>query len=216
MNVNVKLKKVITMKAKSIKRKLVKRSMLLAGLSMLIIALILSFVSIQRVNERYVSEEKILDGGGDFKTLETRYTSINSTLEMEFNPNNNEVNEGNITVSLKDRDYNLEDNITVPLNETKTIQINGDEHWIVSNFNSSIGSLSYRQIIVFERQPYGILSLPAFVLTIIGIVVVYNGKHEMNVEKILKEQEKKRKEMDESEQDDIKPDFMGVDWGKKD
>ena len=200
----------------NIKRKVKNRSQLIIGLLIMVVAVTLAFASIHRVNDRFVGEERTLEGGVESHFLETRYWIINSTLDMEFQPENDEnIENGNITVTLLDTNSEKVQNITLNDQLTKTVEIDDDAHMIISNFERSQGNLTYTQTIVFERQPYGLLSVPAFILTIVGLVVTYSGKHQMRVEQKLKEEKKKLMRKKESDETSQEPQFMGVDWGEK-
>ncbi len=205
------------MTIKKIKRKIKKRSLLLAGLAILLVALILAFTSIHVVEAKYESQEKMLEGD-DAKLLESRYNPLNSTIDMEFNPVNEDFR-GDVLVTLNYTDEDQEDiPVRVGSGEKKTVEFDEDPDIIVSHFNSSWGNLTFTHTIFYERQPYSLLSVPAFLLTIIGLVVVYNGKYKMKVERKMEEEHEKKlkQEKDESEGSSSKPRFMGVDWGKKD
>lgn len=211
-----RFKRVIIMTLGNIKRKVKNRSQLIIGLLIMVVAVTLAFASIHRVNDRFVGEERTLEGGVESHFLETRYWIINSTLDMEFQPENDEnIENGNITVTLLDTNSEKVQNITLNDQLTKTVEIDDDAHMIISNFERSQGNLTYTQTIVFERQPYGLLSVPAFILTIVGLVVTYSGKHQMRVEQKLKEEKKKLMRKKESDETSQEPQFMGVDWGEK-
>lgn len=202
-----------------IKRKIVKRKVLLAGLGLILIALLLAFASINIVTRTYESEEKSLEGDGDSEVLESRFQSINSSLEMDFIPANpgedNEDREIEVDIIIIYEDKNV--SYELESGEPKTIELEDDANFIVSYFDSSKGNITFSQTIVYETQPYGLLSIPAFVLTIISLVLVYKGKYQMKIERKIEEQEKKLKKKEESEKE-LSPSeqkFMGVDWGKK-
>ncbi|MFW6141420.1 MAG: hypothetical protein ACOC53_02545 [Candidatus Saliniplasma sp.] len=200
-----------------IKRKIIKRKVLLTGLGLISIALLLAFVSINVTFRTFESQEKSLKGDGDSEALESRFQSINSSLEMEFNPANqgDDNSRGEVTVIIihggKNETYDLE------YEENKTIELEDDANFIVSDFDSSRGNITFSQTIVYETQPYGLFSIPAFVLTIISLVLVYSGMHRMKIEKKLDEQEEKLEKVEEPGKELSPPEqkFMGVDWGKK-
>ncbi|MGM0406307.1 MAG: hypothetical protein ACQEQM_09240 [Thermoplasmatota archaeon] len=200
-----------------ITRKIIKRKVLLTGLGLILIALLLAFLSINVTFETFESQEKSLNGDGDSEALQSRFQSINSSLEMEFNPANqgDDNSRGEVTVIIihgeKNETYDL------GYDETKTVKLEDDANFIVSNFDSSKGNLTFSQTIVYETQPYGLLSIPAFVLTIISLVLVYSGMYQMKLENKLEEQEEKLKKEEGSEKELSLSEqkFIGVDWGKK-
>ncbi len=204
------------MKMEDIKRKVKKRSLLWIGLGILFIAIILAFSAIHVVEATYEGEDKVLEGQ-DSKVLESRYQALNSSIEMEFQPENNDDTTGHeyviVTIIYPNEE---QENISVRYDESRTVEIGTNANIIVSDFDREEGNLTFNQKIVYERQPYSLLSIPAFLLTIVGLVVVYNGKYKMRVERKMKEQEKKLEEKDEQEGSSPEPKFMGVDWGKKD
>jgi len=175
------------MKSNKIKRKLKKRSMLFIGLLLMVTAIILAFASIQRQTEVFEGEEKKLTAGGA-DMLETRFQQANSSIEMEFHPDDNDedVNQ-NQTVVIQNNDFEVLKNITLPFNGTKEIELDNQAKWI--RLNTQQGNLTYQQRITYRTQPYGLLSIPAFILTITGLVVTYQGKYQMKVEKKMKEHE---------------------------
>jgi len=202
-----------------IKRKVKKRSLLLTGLVILFVAIILAFSAIHVVEAEFESEDRVLEGKGqeDYKILESRYQALNSSIEMEFHPENQDDTTGGqyviVTVIYADDE---QENISVGYDEVKTIELDDNANIILSDFDSEEGNLTFKQTIVYERQPYSLLSIPAFLLTIVGLVVVYNGKYRMKVDKQMKEKEKVVDENDDGKESSPEPKFMGVDWGKKD
>ncbi|MFO7791864.1 MAG: hypothetical protein R6W73_02640 [Candidatus Saliniplasma sp.] len=197
-----------------IKNKIVKRRMLLTGLSLLIIALLLAFASINVEPRSFESEEKVLEGDGDLEFIESRYQSINSSIEMNFHPVNEE-DTGGVMVVIRYENEN--ETIEVDHDENKTIEIDDGANYIVSDFDSKRGNLTFTQTINYKAQPYGLLSIPAFILTIISLIFVYQGKYQMKLERKIEEEQKKLKEEEklESQGSSSEPKFMGVDWGKK-
>jgi len=164
------------------------------GVLVLLLAVLLAFAAIHSEARTYESSNRTLEGKdpadppSSWESLELKNNVVNSTLFLEYDPVGNN---GSEEVEIKVTDFTVEDNRTISLdkNESKTVSLDGDAYWIVPEYNESEGNVTYRHEIVYSIQPYSLLTIPAFVLTILGIIITYSGQAE------FKEKQARKREM---------------------
>lgn len=202
------------------------------GLLLLGLAVLCAFVSIHQEIDT-TNDDGVLKGTGVMK-LEQKRSPIESTLELKLNSSGASNPEPNITISdfesTYDRSLNVEDG------ELKEFNLTSDDYWLSYNLTEN-NTLYYNQKVVYSHSPYRFLTIPAFILSIVGVVMFYSGKVTVKKEKELeregeKERERMMKEGKEKDKGKERGDketkkekeqpkesrkkFMGVDWGEID
>lgn len=197
------------------------------GLLLLGLAVLCAFISIHQEIDT-TNEEGVLKGAGVMK-LEQKRSPIESTLELKLNSSDNSNPGPNITISDFELTYNR--SLKVEDGELKEFNLTSDDYWLSYNLTGN-NTLYYNQKVVYSHSPYRFLTVPAFILTIVGVVIFYRGKFTVKKEKELEkegERERMKKEGEEEDKGTGKGDketkkekeqpkeprkqFMGVDWG---
>lgn len=196
------------------------------GLLLLGLAVLCAFLSIYSDVETYHGEE-VLNGEGK-KKLEQRSNVINSSIRLKYTPSEN--SSSSVTVTVLDYENNESWEYEANGSE-RTYDLDPEAYWL--RYNRSEGELFYHQKIVYSAHPFRILTIPAFIMTVIGIVMFYRGKYSTKKEKELeregREEREKMQEQEEGEKGGAGPEeggggkpkeprkqFMGVDWGDMD
>lgn len=175
------------------------------GISLLLIGVLLSFASIYSDVDKYKGPETKMepsDAEPSLNSLAQRGNTINSTLHLKYDLENytnstDDVNDSE-KAEVKVSDFNFEYNRTIDIdpNESKTVDIREDIYWI--QFNGNEGYVIYQQTIVYSRQPYSLLTIPALFSTIIGVVITVREKGFIRIQM----EENKRKEREENKDED--------------
>jgi len=150
------------------------------GIVFFVAALILAFVAVTPATSTNVEEDTIKEDE-DAPNVQINYPIydvINATLELE------------IVSEEEGRAYIEIQNETNEVLEEKTLTRSGAQEiidlevvaedsgeipaWL--SFNVSEGQLRYAIIFTYTGSPYGILSLPAALFTLIGMVYAFKGK----------------------------------------
>lgn len=198
---------------------LMKNYHLKLGLLLLGIALLLAFASINRQEETYRGDTMVLEGRDvenhtlGLQRLESKREAVESEITLNYT-NDGPESKDDVNVTFSDYEFERNRTINIDKNNTKTIELKDDSYWIKSNFNATEGDVKYNQRLVYTTNPYGLLAIPAFVLTIVGMVLTYKGKYDVKAEMELEEKSKKQKDTTEDEGEEGR-DFMGIDWGKE-
>ena len=192
------------------------------GLIFLLIAVLLAFGSIGRNAVLEKDSGEIEDDG--FTSIERKRAEVYSRLKLEYTDGNGDVE---TEVSLIDRNYEIFKNVTIESGENKTIMLTELDNtaYFVSADIQEEDSLTYSHHYKYHTQPYSLLALPAFVLTLVGIVLATSGY----VEYIAEYKAKKRYDMEEEKEKGKKEEgehkviyegdskgFMGLDWDDED
>ncbi|MEF8873969.1 MAG: hypothetical protein V5A88_04775 [Candidatus Thermoplasmatota archaeon] len=179
------------------------------GIAFFSIALILAFSAILPVPEEEVETGRVNTTDGEpehEKIYYPGYRVRNATLELNIS-SIVEDHTATSRVSLLDYDFNTlyQENITS--NESRSWEITEkdlprDPTWI---YFENI-SLNYTYTLKHESRPYSLLSIPAIIFTLVGMVFAFKGKGiilgEIKQKQIEEEARKKREERKkESEKD---------------
>ncbi|MGM0511035.1 MAG: hypothetical protein ACQESD_07970 [Thermoplasmatota archaeon] len=180
------------------------------GVMFLLIAVLLAFVSIHSEAKTYQSSYRTLEGRNPddplsgWESLEIKNSVINSTLFLEYTPDGENSSE---EVEVEITDFTVDENRTITLDgdEPETVSLDDNAYWIVPKYNESEGNVTYRQEIVYTIQPFSILTIPAFVLTIFGIIITYSGQAEFKAKlaekRMMAQQEQQMQE--QTQEDDM-------------
>lgn len=199
------------------------------GLALLGIAVLCAFLSINQ--EIATSHDRgVLEGnedGRELMKLEQKRSTINSTLELKFNSSNS-PSESSIKIIISDFEGTYNRSIEVENGTKEEFDLEQDDYWLKYNLTDN-QTLSYHQKLVYTHSPYRFLAIPAFILTIVGVVMFYQGKHSIKKEKELEREGRKEREKmkekggeekvpgpSEEKKEEVKEpkqQFMGVDWG---
>ena len=178
------------------------------GLVFFIAALILAFVAVTPATSSNVIEgTRDEDGFQQNEQINYPiYDIINATLELEITSD-----DGDAIIEIQNQthvalgEYRLRgggDEETVDLmnlaDETDKVPA-----WL--NFTVNEGTLKYSIIFTYTGSPYGILSLPAALFTLIGMVYAFKGKGVILGEIQMKQMEEEARK----QQEDKKNDFEG-------
>lgn len=196
------------------------------GLLLLGLAVLCAFLSIYSDVKTYHGEE-VLNSKGK-KKLEQRSNVINSSIRLKYTSPDNSSKSVTVTVL----DFENNETWEFEANGSKrTYDLDPDAYWL--RYNQSEGELFYHQKIVYSGHPFRILTIPAFIMTVVGIVMFYRGKYSTKKEKELeregREEREKMQEQAEDKREGTGPEergggktkeprkqFMGVDWGDMD
>lgn len=159
---------------------LTRYKLLKMGMLLILLAVLLSFLSItNEIGE--MTEQGIIDDGG-YYYIEWRDGAINSTMKIEYVvDHNNTIENKTATINITDENFNNLHSINVSAEVEKSIEIDNSARYITADFPD--GGIHYEQRIVFNYQPYRLLSIPALLMTMIGIVLFYKGKQKLMQEK---------------------------------
>ncbi len=189
------------------------------GVILIVIALLLAIVSITRNVKTYDETENLPEG--EFIQLRAKGTIMDSSVRL-FNGSGQSLRGYNVTLynsdfdTLKYIDVNFTTrNITIfekPSNEINRSDMNSSSPEIVldiSNIYGGIlrlndldgqGEVQYSYELVYSVQPYRLLSIPAFILTMVGVVSFLRGKFETKMK--TEKEEKGRERYGEEETDE--------------
>lgn len=198
------------------------------GLALLALAVLCAFVSIhQEVDTSH--DRGVLNGDGDESPetikLEQKRSILNSTLQLKFNSSSG----SSTTITISDFKATYNRSLEVEEGVEKEFDLRPEHYWLKYNLTRN-ETLSYHQKTVYSHSPYRILTIPAFILTVAGIVIFYKGKYSIKKEKQLeragKEEREKMEKKDEEKggsaaskggekekSKEPRKQFMGVDWG---
>ncbi|MFO7991872.1 MAG: hypothetical protein R6U61_06235 [Thermoplasmata archaeon] len=154
------------------------------GIVLILLAVLLSFISITNDIIHSTEEGVIKDGGYYF--LDYRDEAVNSTMNIEYvvnqnNTHNNTIENKTAAVNITDEHFNTLHTLNMSADEKKSIDIDNNARYITANFSE--GEIHYEHKIVFPYQPYRLLSIPALLMTMMGIVLFYKGKQRLLHEK---------------------------------
>ncbi|MBS3781555.1 MAG: hypothetical protein KGY66_01780 [Candidatus Thermoplasmatota archaeon] len=187
------------------------------GVAFFSIALILAFTAVIPVTEKEIVREEEIKEAPHIKEIPyPSYRVINATLEVSTT--------GKVNVSLQNSLLGNDTRVWGPEtvgsgNETGNetfdlteIDLEGVPRWL--NFTDIQGNLNYTYTVEYSHNPYGLLSLPAGLFTLIGVVYAFRGKGvilgeikrkqmEDEARKKEKEREEKAEEEKSSEEEEI-------------
>jgi len=188
------------------------------GFTLLAVALILAFVG--ALPERVSSTEdgEVTQEGESFRAITQPYLPINSSMTFNYSEGESariwfEDDEGDkIPLDERNEQYEIElgdgENHTQDLTELVTRPR-------TVHFNLTSGVLEYSHTITTETKPYGLLSFPALLFLLIGMVYAFKGKGviaaEIKRKKMIEEEKemKKKREEEKEEASDEKTIYPG-------
>lgn len=171
-----------------LKRFITRYKVLKIGVLLVLIAVLLSIISITN-DVGTTTNEGVLEPDDSFYYIEWKESVINSTLDVKFVIDENSTDTKTATLNVTDRDFNNLQTINISDSEKKEIEIDTQARYIFPEFSE--GEVQYTHEIVYYYQPYRLLSIPALILTIIGLVFSYKGRQEMFEEKYREEKLRK-------------------------
>ncbi len=146
------------------------------GIAFFTIALILAFAAVLPVTGEDAVSEQEIEGDEHFEEIPyPGYRVYNATLELSTTRRV----DLRIKDSLEEDAEVLMDEIRVQEGEDKIIdltEIDSERVPRVLHFYYISGSLNYTYTVEYARRPYGLLSLPAGLFTLIGMVFAFKGK----------------------------------------
>ena len=163
------------MEAPSILEVLTGNKKILFGLALLVLALILAFSAIYKRTKTYSQEGNI--GLGETVEIEKKITKQEGELRLK-------IDEKSTTRSVKINFFGDNNEVVrevyLSSEESKSIKLDGE----VSYFKlvSGEGVLYYKYIIKYSYQPLRLLSLPAAILTVFGVIATYRGFDEFMID----------------------------------
>ncbi|MFW6065125.1 MAG: hypothetical protein ACOC8Y_06085 [Candidatus Natronoplasma sp.] len=179
------------------------------GIVFFVAALILAFVAVTPATSTNVEEETISEEEytPNVPINYPIYDVINATLELEIisDSGDAEIEIQNETHAVLESEI-LEGGGDLEIIDLEALAEEEGEvpSWL--NFTNINGELRYAIIFTYIGSPYGLLSLPAALFTLIGIVFAFKGKgvilgeiRRKQMEEEARKQEEERKEDSESE-----------------
>lgn len=171
------------------------------GFGLFAIALILAFASVMTTTETDVKgPEEIVPEDHGFKRINyPTYTVRNATLELDFDPDDEPTGAVKAEIKILNGSYDSiwrtnwyeNDSLTLDMMEV-------DGNPVFLSFNVTNGNLTYTYTVTYSASPYGILSLPAALLTMIGMIYAFKGKGvilgEIKRKRMEREAKKKKEE----------------------
>ena len=210
------------------------------GLLFLALALVFAFLSISQEIETSVDEGELNYSGKDYPyPLERKYNERNADLYLEYNVDNESDNKTRYAMihfgNIDGDEFQEEFSRSIKENNNLTIDLDERDEFIKYIWaNFTAGNIEYSLEVTYLVQPYSLLTFPAMIFTLAGVVFSMKGKSailvgigkEKKEDKMIKEmqsgddEEMSRLEMSRREQGlqnrpeakrkDIK--FMGVDF----
>lgn len=180
------------------------------GIAFFSVALILAFSAILPVAEEEVDTGTV-DTIEDDEDPQPEYVSIyypgyqvtNATLELDIDSIGEEGNDNATSrIGILDHQFDIlhEENITSEESRTWEITEKNLGRAPSRIYFENI-SLSYTYTLNYERRPYGLLSLPAIFLTLIGMIFAFRGKAVILGEIKQKQMEEEAKKEQEERED---------------
>ncbi|KXB04793.1 hypothetical protein AKJ50_00060 [candidate division MSBL1 archaeon SCGC-AAA382A13] len=168
------------------------------GILSLIIALILGFSAIYVQTEIYSDEGNL----NSTQVVRIEKTGLNAQGELYLNYKDSNSYTNIIKVNILNQNRNIINSTELDPGENKKLILNSGATFFRKEENH--GVISYNYYIYYSHYPYGLLSIPALILTIFGVISVLKGFNQY-VNTVAREKEKSN--ADEKEEN---IDFMGV------
>jgi len=178
------------------------------GIAFFSVALILAFAAVIPVTEEEFTENTIQEDGDVEQINFPGYRVLNATLN---------ILQGSTNLVIQDFEGNELLNESVSAGdslELTEIDSRRDPNLLV--FTNIRGNLTYTYDLVYSRRPYGLLSLPAGLFTLIGMIFAFKGRGFIQGEierKRMEEEEKKkqdeREELEEKEKITMEEEIEG-------
>jgi len=177
------------------------------GMVFFVAALILAFVAVTPATSTNVTEgTREEDGFQENERINYPvYDIINATLELEIISDSGSAN---VQIQNETREYVLDEFSLSGGGDQEIIDLVSlaDETeqtpaWL--NFTVDEGTLQYSVIFTYTGSPYGILSLPAALFTLIGMVYAFKGKGVILGEIQMKQMEEEARKQQEERAGDI-------------
>jgi len=181
------------------------------------LALILAFSAVITTVEEDVDSDTFSPEDHGLVT-NINYPRMREIDEATLEIRSDEELESEATIRILDSDYEpiflpeewtTSDRESMDLSEVENISLDLtllDEDPRHFSFNVTEGSLTYTYTVSYPRKPYGLLSLPAALFTLIGMVYAFKGKGailgEIKRRQMEKETEKMREKKEEEKDED--------------
>ncbi|MBS3816024.1 MAG: hypothetical protein KGY76_00485 [Candidatus Thermoplasmatota archaeon] len=174
------------------------------GFGLFAIALILAFTSVTTTIETDVKDEEVGPEEESFERIHyPRYTVRNATLELDFEPDGDSTTHSEAEIKVLNASYDDIWETTWNQNFSRTIDmtdLDGTPYYL--SFNVTNGTLTYSYSVTYPNKPYSILSLPAIVFTLVGMVYAFKGRGVILGEIKMKRMEEERKKQMEKRKEE--------------
>lgn len=179
------------------------------GIISLALAFLLALTAVYMQTSTY-SNEGVLSSD---KSKMIEKPSINSQGEIHLNHTRVASDSESVVIVLLDGDKQVLNSVSLGSGQSATLEINSETDYFRKS--SDFSKVNYKYSITYSYQPYRVLSIPAAILTVIGIVSVYRGFDQF----VTGFAESKRVESEGKEGSDDEEagvDFMGIGKNRED
>ncbi len=173
------------------------------GIISLALAFLLALTAVYMQTSTY-SKEGVLSSD---KSKMIEKPSINSQGEIHLNHTRVASDSESVEVVLLGGDKQVLNSVSLDPGQSVILEINSETDYFRKG--TDLGKISYKYSITYSYQPYRVLSIPAAILTVIGVVSIYRGFDQF----VTGFAESKREESEgkeESDDEEVGVDFMGI------